>query len=126
VRLGVSAGQNDYEEREYGRCLNHYGKIVTQKHLTSRDYRNTLILMANVLSIDKQIGVISALAEGSSIRSIERMTGVHRDTIMRLGVRAIQKRKEHMRGHTTQTTQTSRESMSLCCTLLQLYRRQWP
>ena len=43
--------------------------------------------MANVLSADKQIAVISALAEGSSIRSIERITGVHRDTIMRLGVR---------------------------------------
>jgi len=43
--------------------------------------------MANVLNTDKQIAVISALAEGSSIRSIERMTGVHRDTIMRLGVR---------------------------------------
>ena len=27
------------------------------------------------------------LAEGSSIRSTERITGVHRDTIMRLGVR---------------------------------------
>jgi IS1 family transposase len=43
--------------------------------------------MANVLSTDKQIGIIGALCEGSSIRSIERMTGVHRDTIMRLGVR---------------------------------------
>ncbi len=43
--------------------------------------------MANVLSTDKQIAVISALAEGSSIRSIERITGIHRDTIMRLGVR---------------------------------------
>ena len=43
--------------------------------------------MANVLSTDKQIAVIGALAEGSSIRSIERMTGTHRDTIMRLGVR---------------------------------------
>ena len=42
--------------------------------------------MANVLSKDKQIAVIGALAEGSSIRSIERITGVHRDTIMRLGV----------------------------------------
>ena len=30
--------------------------------------------MANVLSTDKQIAVIGALAEGSSIRSIERMT----------------------------------------------------
>lgn len=43
--------------------------------------------MANVLSIDKQIAIISALAEGSGIRQIERITGVHRDTIMRLGVR---------------------------------------
>ncbi|MGD0101507.1 MAG: hypothetical protein ABSC60_14260, partial [Acidobacteriota bacterium] len=43
--------------------------------------------MANVLPKEKQIAVISALAEGSSIRSIERMTGIHRDTIMRLGVK---------------------------------------
>ena len=43
--------------------------------------------MANVLNKDKQILVISALAEGTSIRSIERITGVHRDTIMRLGIR---------------------------------------
>jgi IS1 family transposase len=43
--------------------------------------------MANVLPKDKQTTIIGALAEGSSIRSIERMTGVHRDTIMRLGVR---------------------------------------
>jgi IS1 family transposase len=37
--------------------------------------------------MDKQTAIISALAEGSGIRQIERMTGVHRDTIMRLGVR---------------------------------------
>ena len=43
--------------------------------------------MANFLNTDKQIALISALAEGSSIRSIERMTGIHRDTIMRLGGR---------------------------------------
>jgi hypothetical protein len=46
--------------------------------------------MANVLSADKQIAVIGALAEGSSIRSIERITSVHRDTIMRLGVKVGQ------------------------------------
>jgi IS1 family transposase len=68
----------------------HNVKIVTQKHLTSCYLCNTVISMANVLSTDKQIGVISALAEGSSIRSIERMTGVHRDTIMRLGVKVGQ------------------------------------
>jgi transposase-like protein len=41
----------------------------------------------NVLRSEKQVAVISALVEGGSIRSIERMTGVHRDTIMRLLVR---------------------------------------
>src|ERR1700735_2185896 len=46
--------------------------------------------MANVLNTDKQIAIIGALTEGSSIRSIERITGVHRDTIMRLGVKVGQ------------------------------------
>ena len=40
----------------------------------------------NVLPRDKQVQIISALIEGCSIRSVERMHGVHRDTIMRLGV----------------------------------------
>jgi IS1 family transposase len=35
----------------------------------------------------KQVQVISALVEGCSIRSVERMHGVHRDTVMRLGAR---------------------------------------
>ena len=43
--------------------------------------------MANILKRDKQVAIIGALAEGSSIRSVERMTNVHRDTIMRLGFR---------------------------------------
>jgi IS1 family transposase len=66
--------------------------------------------MANVLNTDKQITVISALAEGSSIRSIERMTGIHRDTIMRLGVRVGQ-------GCTTLMDATMR---NLPCTRLEL------
>jgi IS1 family transposase len=41
----------------------------------------------NVLSTEQKVSVISALVEGNSIRSTERMTGVHRDTIMRLVVR---------------------------------------
>ncbi len=41
----------------------------------------------NVLKKEKQLAVIGALVEGNSIRSVERMTGVHRDTIMRLLVR---------------------------------------
>ena len=43
--------------------------------------------MANVLGRDKQAAIIAALVEGSGIRQIERVTGVYRDTIMRLGVR---------------------------------------
>ena len=38
----------------------------------------------NKLKAEKKEAVISALVEDNSIRSTERMTGVHRDTIMRL------------------------------------------
>ena len=43
--------------------------------------------MANILSKEKQTIVVHALAEGNSIRAIERMTGVNRNTIMSLGNR---------------------------------------
>lgn len=43
--------------------------------------------MANKLSKDLKSAAVSMLCEGSSIRSIERITGIHRDTVMRLGVR---------------------------------------
>src|SRR5476651_1091286 len=38
----------------------------------------------NRLNLDRRSQIIGALVEGNSIRSTERMTGVHRDTIMRL------------------------------------------
>ena len=40
----------------------------------------------NRLSLQRRSQIIAALVEGNSIRSIERMTGTHRDTIMRLMV----------------------------------------
>jgi IS1 family transposase len=43
--------------------------------------------MANVLKRDKKVAALSMLLEGSSVRSTERITGVHRDTILRLMVR---------------------------------------
>jgi IS1 family transposase len=43
--------------------------------------------MANKLSLDEKVSAVGMLCEGSSIRSVERITGIHRDTIMRLGVR---------------------------------------
>ncbi len=56
----------------------------------------------NTLKKEKRLAVISALVEGVSIRSIERMTGVHRDTIMRLlnrvGERCSRLLDQHMVG----------------------------
>ncbi|HEY1792231.1 MAG TPA: IS1 family transposase [Opitutaceae bacterium] len=43
--------------------------------------------MRNNLSDERKTAAVSMLCEGSSIRSIERITGIHRDTVMRLGVR---------------------------------------
>jgi IS1 family transposase len=48
----------------------------------------------NNLSIEKKEQILTALIEGNSIRSTERMTNVHRDTIMRLLVRAGNECKE--------------------------------
>ena len=41
----------------------------------------------NILPFNKQVDCIAALTEGVSIRATERLTGTHRDTIMRLGLR---------------------------------------
>ncbi|MBM4327093.1 MAG: IS1 family transposase [Deltaproteobacteria bacterium] len=64
----------------------------------------------NKLSLDKQTAVVSALVEGSSIRSVERMTGIHRDTIMRLMVRV---------GHACEEIM-DREMWNLSCRHIQL------
>lgn len=53
--------------------------------MTGIIYCVTFNHITNVLKTEKQIVVISVLAEGSSIRSIERMTGISRNTIMNLG-----------------------------------------
>jgi len=56
----------------------------------------------NVLKAEKKLAVISALTEGCSIRSIVRMTGVHKKTIMKLlveiGTKCEQIMKEKMYG----------------------------
>jgi IS1 family transposase len=43
--------------------------------------------MANNLKTEKKVAVISMLAEGSSIRAVERITGVNQNTIMSLNRR---------------------------------------
>lgn len=58
--------------------------------------------MANHLGHEKKLAVIGMLCEGCSVRSIERLTGVHRDTILRLMVRVGEHcrslQDEHIRG----------------------------
>jgi len=97
VGIGFCSGLSpiywDYDAT-YGckeKSISHGSDNVSQQLLTCPSLCNTLIAigrlnMANVLSFDKQVAIISALAEGSGIRQIERITGVYRDTIMRLGV----------------------------------------
>jgi hypothetical protein len=38
----------------------------------------------NRVSLERHTQIVAAPVEGNSIRSIERMTGTHRDTVMRL------------------------------------------
>lgn len=65
--------------------------------------------MANNLPFEKKVRVISMLCEGSSIRAIERITGVNRNTIMSLGLRVGTACKaimdEKMRGLTCKQVQ---------------------
>src|SRR5260370_15592293 len=41
-------------------------------------------IMANVLAVEDQILVLHHLVEGTSIRSITRVTGIHKTTILKL------------------------------------------
>jgi IS1 family transposase len=87
--------QTGQEEQQSDACF-HGANTVSQKYLlTSTNYRNTLMSierwpMGKAIETEKQVAIIAALAEGSGIRQIERITGVHRDTIMRLGVKVGQ------------------------------------
>lgn len=51
-----------------------------------------------VLAADKQHAVLNLLVEGNSIRSTERITGVHRDTICRFLVRTGDKCRDFLDG----------------------------
>jgi IS1 family transposase len=81
-----------HQHGDFGSLVSHANTVPQKYHSTSVNYRGTVIAigrmnMANVLSIAKQVAVISALAEGSGIRQAEHMTGVDRETIMNIGVR---------------------------------------
>lgn len=73
--------------------LNHNGRDTpecdrrSEHSMRVRPQSQKVDTMANILSRDKQISALHHLVEGNTIRSTERLTGVHRDTIMRLLVR---------------------------------------
>ncbi len=58
--------------------------VATSSVWPSQTERKAVV---NTLKPEKRLAVVSALVEGTSVRSVERMTGVHRDTILRLLVR---------------------------------------
>lgn len=116
--LGGYVNSQSENNNEGNQVFPHDPKIVPHKrfdnqYLMGYNNYNRRMAMANVFDTDKKIAVISALTEGSSIRSIERMTGVHRDTIMRLGVRIGQ-------GCTTLMDQ---KMQNLPCTRLEMDKR---
>ena len=53
----------------------------------------------NTLKMEKKIQILNALVEGNSIRSTERMTGCHRDTILKLLVEVGDKCQEVSDSH---------------------------
>jgi len=68
------------------------GKVILGE--TAPDWKG--FAMANHLATHKKLSVLHHLVEGSSIRSTERLTGVHRDTIMRLLVRTGDKCRDFL------------------------------
>lgn len=63
-------------------------RTMRMRELDRGDVSYYVTFMANALPHAKQVAVLGALVEGCSVRSVERMTGVHRDTVCRLLVRA--------------------------------------
>ena len=57
------------------------------KHILAEPPRSRKAVRMNVLSREERLRVLHLLVEGTSLRSVTRLTGVHRTTAMRLLVR---------------------------------------
>jgi IS1 family transposase len=78
----------------------------------------------NILPFDQQCAVIGALTEGASICSVERLAGIHRDTIMRLAARVgLGATKFHDR--TVHSLQVSRIELDECWSYVAKKQRKW-
>jgi len=71
-------------------ALYQNGFRISRRFLLTYVSRSRIVADMNTLPKDKQAAIIRAHVEGNSIRSMERMMGVHRDTIMRLIVKTGQ------------------------------------
>jgi len=56
--------------------------------IISSETKSQIKFLANELKMEKKAQAVSLPREGSSIRAIERVTRIHRDTAMRPGVPA--------------------------------------
>ena len=89
--------QSCCQKRKPRRACNTAGQNYNQAFPPNRSLSNSIVAdspqrrmanpMANVLKREKQLAVLRLLAEGNSIRSTMRLTGVDQNTIMRLLVR---------------------------------------
>ena len=99
IRLGYTQQLGVMTQQKTPKLVEASNGANNNPAVSARMLRNTYILareaapvkgdseMANVLKKDLQLQVIHLLVEGNSIRSIERLTGVQKKTIMRLLVR---------------------------------------
>jgi len=116
-------------------------KYVDANLLSVKHYVNERNDMANNLDTGKKIMGVAMLAEGNSIASIERMTGIHRDTVMRLGVRvgeacanitvtkmrnlrALTSRLMRFGVHRRKASQCRRAALRRCMTFIALDRHE--
>jgi transposase-like protein/IS1 family transposase len=75
----MQAFRKAQERLQRFRC-NQCTKTFTEEHEQPLDTMR--------LPLDRAVGILQLLLEGMSVRSVERVTGVHRDTILRLLVLA--------------------------------------
>src|SRR5438093_13094759 len=83
-----AAASNNRARRTSGRVSVRMRLLMEPCHSITRPPPRRGGRAMYVLRSDKRFAVLNMLVEGNSIRSTERITGVHRDTIMRLLVRA--------------------------------------
>ena len=78
--------QRGHHDRCYANFFHHFLRSATIAALTaSSGYAYRFLLSAKTMH-RRRTQIINCLVEGNSIRSTERMTDTHRDTVMRLGV----------------------------------------